>query len=132
MLKANSVILLYSTDATQGQLPYKLLDLFSFDMVFSHADYKNFFEKKFLTKLPLGTAPSFKTYQELETFAVYIAEQMNKEELCVVDHLSFNQALYHHHDMNSALDYMAKKAKKITLVGQKTTKSGVFGRIFRT
>jgi len=131
MFDRESLILLYRSFLDHGNQVYQVLDMFTYDEHFSLEDHWHFYEKKYLLSAKGAKVLSFETYEELESYGVFAAQELQKSSLHILDNMAFNEALFHTGTIENAFQQILKYSKKIALELDNDPKSGLFGRIFR-
>ena len=131
MFECDGLILLYKSSLKHGDQSYEILDFFTHDQDFSLEDQWHFYEKKYLLSAKGLKVLSFETYEELESYGLFVAQDLQKVSLYILDNMNFNEALFHSGTIEAAFGQILKCAKKITLDIDGDPKSGLFGRIFR-
>jgi len=131
MFDHEAFILLYKSSLNHGVQTYQVLDFFIHDEQFTIEDHWHFYEKKYLLSAKGLRVLSFDSYEELESYGLFVAEELHKSSVHILDNLTFNEALFHSGSIENAFEQMMKYSKKIAIELSQEHKSGLFGRIFR-
>ena len=131
MFDNESLIFLYRSFLEHGKQGYQVLDFFTYDEQFTLKDHWHFYEKKYLLSGKSRQVLFFETYEELESYALFVANELHKRSLYILDNVTFNEALFHSAAIDNAFEQILKYSKKIDLELDDDPKSGIFGRIFR-